>query len=83
MHLQIVTIRDLKTNTYSAPQFIHSIGGYLRGMGDVVNGPKENDLAKHPEDFEVWHLGTWCDNTGQWHLFETPVSLGPVVNFKQ
>lgn len=80
--LQIVCIRDVKTDAYSAPQFILSIGGWLRGVGDVVNGEQNNDLAKHPEDFEAFHLGTWNDVSGTFELNpEGPRSLGPLENF--
>ena len=69
MIMQIVAIRDMKANVWSQPQFVPSIGSYLRQLGDEVNSPRENNvLHNHPEDFESWHLGHYNDETGQIEL---------------
>lgn len=64
----IVAIRDIKTNSYFTPQYVKSIGGYVRQVSDEINSPQQpNTLAHtmsiHPEDFEVYQLGTWDDET--------------------
>lgn len=71
----IVCIRDIKTNSYFVPQYIKSVGGFLRQMGDELNGPQNPNtvaetMSKHPEDFELYQLGTWDDETGQYELTE-------------
>lgn len=83
MLLHIVTIRDIQADCYSQPQYTPSIGGFIRGLADEVNsGKSESVLAKHPSDFEAWHLGTWDDNTNEFKFFDQPKSLGQLANLK-
>lgn len=64
MKLQIVSIRDIKTDAYTIPQFVASIPGWVRALTDAVNkAGNEDPIAMHAEDFEAWHLGEWDDNT--------------------
>lgn len=72
----ILAIRDIKTNAYFTPQYVKSVSGFVRQLGDDINSPNipENTLAstmaRHPEDFEVKRLGTWDDETAQTYLEE-------------
>lgn len=64
MKLKIVAIRDIKTDTYTIPQFVASIPGWVRALTDAVNKPGSDDpICNHAEDFEAWELGEWDDNT--------------------
>lgn len=84
MIMQIVALRDIKGNAYSVPQFVPSIGSYLRTLTNEVNTPKDgNILNTNPEDFEAFHLGEYNDQDGTFTLKEKPVSLGPLSNFVQ
>lgn len=66
MIMQIVALRDIKTNLFSQPQFIMSIEGWRRAIGDAIQDKKEPyDWVRHPEDFEAWHMGQYDDNTGE------------------
>lgn len=71
MKMQIVALRDIKTDSYSIPQFVANIPGWVRALGDVINerGSKET-IAMHPEDFEAWHIGEFDDNNGKIYNFE-------------
>lgn len=68
MKYAIVAIRDIKTDSYFPPQFVRSIGGFLRQLADDLGTPQPGTLAetmsKHPGDFEVYHLGDWDDQNG-------------------
>lgn len=69
MKLHIVALRDIKANCFSQPQFVPSIGSYLRQLGDEVNTPRQdNILNKHPEDFEAYHMGDYDDSNGRMEL---------------
>lgn len=64
MILQICVVRDSAANCYAAPMFVPSIGIAVRSFGDEVKRvDANNQLNKHPEDFEMFHLGTYDDNT--------------------
>lgn len=63
----VVTIRDIVNDSYFTPQYVKSLGGFLRQLSDEINSPQQNPnsvaetMSKHPEDFEVYRLGTWDD----------------------
>lgn len=75
MKLYIVAIRDAKVGGYRPPMFVPNIGACLRAIGDYVNTKDDNDIYKHPEDFEVFHLGTFDDETAVFDVLAAPVSL--------
>lgn len=67
----VLAIRDIKTNTYFIPQFVKSVGGFIRQLADEINQPQQpntiaDTMGKHPEDFEVFRLGTWEDEDATW-----------------
>lgn len=71
MLLQICTVRDAKSTLFGRPFFTTTIGTALRDFTDETNRVGENNILNtHPEDFSLWHLGTFDDNTG---TFETVV----------
>jgi len=62
MKMHIVVLRDIKANVFAQPQFVASIGGFLRSFADECNGDKTKSIvAQHPEDFEVYELGWYGD----------------------
>ncbi|AXH72181.1 MAG: nonstructural protein [Microviridae sp.] len=66
MIYKIVAIRDRAIDTFGQPAFTASIGGAIRSFGDEIKRVDENNqLNKHPEDFDLYDLGTYDDGTGQ------------------
>lgn len=71
MILQIYALFDRKTIQYSNPMFLIQDGQALRAMRDEVNArEKTSDLAKHPDDFDIYKLGKYDTDSG---LLETHV----------
>lgn len=65
MMLFICSVRDSAAQAFGRPFFVSAIGQALRSFMDEVNRvDANNDLNKHPGDFELFHLGTFDDNTG-------------------
>lgn len=60
MELQIFAIRDRQLNAYMQPFFAPTPGAASRSFRDLVN-EKGHELNKHPEDYELWHLGAFND----------------------
>lgn len=87
MKMQIVALRDTVANVYGQPMFVASIGGAIRSFGDQCQGEPtdQNQLAKHPGDFEMWHLGTYDDETGNFTIFahEDRKQLAHGANYKR
>lgn len=70
MKYYVVATRDIVANVYSPPIFVPNIGQAIRAFGDECKRPAQpgqppNVLEQHPEDFELWLIGEYDDNTGQ------------------
>lgn len=68
MRYKVVAIRDRAIDTYSQPVFVPSLGGAIRSFGDEVKRPhteeRPNPLNRHPEDYDLFLLGEFDDQTG-------------------
>jgi len=66
MRYKIFSVRDRAIDAYGQPFYATSVGGAVRSFSDEVNRPAENNqLAKHPEDFDLFLLGEYDDSTGE------------------
>lgn len=63
MIYKILAIRDRAADCFGQPIFTTSTGGGIRSFGDAING-QDKTLAAHPEDFDLYLLGIFDDNTG-------------------
>lgn len=71
MKLNVYAIKDSKSDTYGTPMFLQSDGHAIRSFADAINQEDNTSLLwKHPEDFDLFHLGTWSPETG---IFDTGV----------
>ena len=79
----IVSVRDRAADVFGAPQSVVNIGGAIRAFGDEANrADANNQIYKHPEDFDLYQLGEYDDNTG---LFEcgAPKQIARAQDFKK
>ena len=66
MNLMIFAIRDQKTDQFANPMFLITKAHAIRSFADAINEKDANNqLRKHPEDFEMFHLGEYNTNTGE------------------
>lgn len=63
MIMKVYSIFDSKVAIYVPPFFVRNEGEMIRRLSDWVNSGQNNDLAKHPEDYTLYFLGEWDDNT--------------------
>lgn len=54
--LKMYTLYDHKAETFNQPFFAPTDGVATRMMQDVLGDPNTN-LARHPADFSLWHVG--------------------------
>jgi hypothetical protein len=74
--LQVVSVRDSATEGFGRPVFVQAVGQALRSFGDEINRVAgDNDLNKHPEHFDLYHLGTFDDELGLVAPLEFPKLL--------
>ena len=65
MKYVVVCVRDRAGNVFGVPQFVVSAGAAIRSFGDGINNEaKDNPLYMHPEDFDLYSLGTYDDENG-------------------
>jgi len=78
----ICTVKDRAADAYGRPMFVPSAGVAIRSFSDEINrNNAENQLYNHPDDFDLYELGEFDDNTGLFSLHEQPklLSLGKQV----
>lgn len=64
MKYHIIAMRDIKANLHKPPIFVPNINVAIRDITDMVNMAEgKEDWQRHPEDFELWQLGTWDHET--------------------
>jgi hypothetical protein len=82
MKLVLCTVKDRAADAYGRPMFVPSIGVAIRSFSDEINrNDPENQLFNHPDDFDLYELGEFDDNSGLFALHDQPklVSLGKQV----
>lgn len=77
---KVFTIHDAKANAYLPPFFLPEEGMAVRTFGDCVNNP-EHSFGAHPEDYNLFVLGTWDDAIGKIDTYEMAKILGNGVTF--
>jgi len=76
MKLFVICVRDSAAQSFMAPSFAPSTGVALRAFRDECNRAAEDNLFyKHPEDVELFCLGTFDPETGVFDLEDSPKSL--------
>jgi hypothetical protein len=81
MKLQVFSIYDSKIEAYMPPFFLKSIGEAKRVLGDAVLDPK-SALSQHPEDYTLFHLGSWDDTDAQFAPTLSPESVCVLLELK-
>lgn len=75
MLINIFTVYDSKAAAYLPPFYEQSIGSALRSFGDTCKN-EEHVFNKHSEDFTLFHLGVFDDQTCKFELLDALTSLG-------
>ena len=60
MKLQTFTIYDSVHQQYFQPHHFENEGLSLRQFADLAN--EETTIAKNPEDYSLWHIGSFVRN---------------------
>jgi len=76
--LQVLSVRDRAADVFGRPFFTASIGSAIRSFSDHLNGKDDSEMVKHPEDFDLFHLAVFDDETGSFENLERPkqVAIG-------
>jgi len=80
--LKLFSIRDSKGDFYQAPFAQKTHGEAERTFHGLVNDPKTN-LFNYPEDYDLYYMGEFNDNTGKLSVLDTPQHLQKAANVKK
>lgn len=63
----VVSIYDRASGLYTRPVYVPSTGAAVRSFQDEINDSRpDNQLNKHPDDFDLFQIATWDDNSAQY-----------------
>lgn len=63
--LRVFACRDSKLGSFMAPLYVNHIGQAARLWEEIVNDPSSKSLpAKYPQDFALYEIGTFDEETG-------------------
>jgi hypothetical protein len=86
MKLTLCSVKDRAADAFGRPMFVRSIGEAIRSFSDEINrAADDNQLFNHSDDFDLFELGEFDDNTGLIEVYEQPklVSLGKQVKITE
>lgn len=76
---KIFSIRDEKSKLFGTPFYKVTHGEAERDFKTIVNDEKTK-INKYPEDFDLYYMGEYDDNTGKFDALETPQHMTKAVN---
>lgn len=72
----VCAVRDSATGLFGQPFFVTARGQAIRIFSDEVQRkPAETDLAKHPEDFELFAIAEFDEGNGRFGGIGDPEPL--------
>jgi len=75
MNLFVVSVKDRAAAVFNRPFFVPHRNVAIRDFTDEVNrSAVDNQLNKHPDDFDLYLLGEFDDNSGEF-IMSTPQVL--------
>lgn len=83
MRLMVYSIRDAKAEAFMRPFFAPTNGMAMRSFRDAVNAGGEEPVAKHPEDYALYHIGYFDELVGELTRMDQPVMLALAITLKE
>lgn len=74
MITSVFAVYDLKAKAFMQPFFSPMVATGIRAFSVAVNDPTTL-ISKHPEDFVLFHLGSFDDEIGRFVPLPTPAQL--------
>lgn len=76
MRLIMCAVRDRAADAYARPMFVPSVGIAIRSFSDEINrNAEDNQMNKHADDFDLYELGEYDDETAKFIILDTPKQL--------
>lgn len=81
MQKRIYTIRDSKAEIFNQPFYYNTHGEAERAFKQLVMDEKSS-ISKFPEDYDLYYLGLYDDNSGKIESLDTPQHVIKAVNLR-
>lgn len=81
MVLKVYSIRDAKAEVFNTPFYQKTHGEAERSFQQLVNDEKST-VHKFSEDFDLYYLGQYDDQTGKFESLDTPQHMQKAIAFK-
>lgn len=78
MKLKAFTIRDTKGEVYNTPFFQKTHGEAERSFKSLLHD-NQSMVAKYPEDYDLYYIGEYDDQSGQLLGLDTPQHIVKAV----
>jgi len=76
MNYYIVAVRDRALDAFGRPVYVQALAHAIRSFQDEINRhAPDNEMSKHPEDYDLYYLATYNDDTGQFTNTERPTQI--------
>lgn len=80
--MKVFSIYDSKAEVYWSPRFYLNAGVALREFSDAAQARNgDNELSAHPEDYTLFEIGDWDENTGELRTYPSKVALGVALEY--
>ena len=80
----VVSVKDLAAQAFGRPVFVPTSGVAIRSFRDEVNREaQDNDIFRHPSDYEMYQLGVFDDSTGLIEVISPPKLLARAVDLHE
>ncbi|UOK21029.1 nonstructural protein [Chifec microvirus UA13_14] len=78
MVYKIIAVRDRAVDAFGVPVFVANLGGAIRSFGDEVKRvDPNNNMNKHPDDYDLYHIGEYDDSTAEFSAIRpTMIAVG-------
>jgi len=80
--MHIFSVYDSKAEAYLPPFFLPQLGQGTRVFANAANDPN-HQFGANPEDYTLFNIGTFDDDTAIIETMLTPKSLGTAQEFQK
>lgn len=77
---KLYSVYDSVAETWGKPFPMKNKGEAIRGFAQAVND-QQTQLNQHPEDYTLFEIGEWDDDSGVVYMHDAKVSCGVAIEY--
>lgn len=81
VNYEVFCMFDRIANSYGRPFTSYSVGTAVRSFADDLNN-SQSPFYNHPDDYDLYHLGSYSDADASFHLLKLPVLVAAGTSHK-